>query len=119
MSTADPVALVLATKMLAISPLSPSLYYSYLPPPYRLRGCLYSLCCRPYLSPRRLPYKCYTSLLPLCILPSPCSRLNTHLIPAFGTLLLYRLLLRITKPIAAPTPSAYLSILLALYPAQL
>jgi hypothetical protein len=116
MSAADPVALILAAEMLAMSPLSSSLHRSYLPPPYRLRGCLYSLRCRPYLSPRRLPYKYYTSLLPLCILPSPCGRLNTHPIPAFGTLLLYRLLLRTTKPIAAPTLSTYLSILLALYP---
>jgi hypothetical protein len=117
MSAADPVALILAAKMLTISPLSPSLYRSYLPPPHRLRGCLYSLRCRPYLSPHRLPYKYHTSLLPLRILPSPCGRLNTHPIPAFSTLLLYYLLLRTTKPIAAPTPSAYLSILLTLYPA--
>jgi hypothetical protein len=117
MSTTDPIALILATKILAVSPLSPSLHRSYLPPPYYLRGCLYSLRCRPYLSPHRLLCKCYTSLLPLCILPSPYSRLNTYLIPTFGTLLLYRLLLRTTKPIAALTLSTYLSILLALCPA--
>jgi hypothetical protein len=117
MSAADPVALVLAAEMLAVSPLSPSLYCSYLPPPYCLRGCLYSLCCCPYLSPRRLPCKCHTSLLSLCILSSPCSCLNTYLIPAFGTLLLYRLLLRITELIAALTLSAYLGILLTLCPA--
>jgi hypothetical protein len=105
--------------MLAVSPLSPSLHRLYLPPPHRLRGCLHCLRCRPYLSPRRLPCKCYTSLLPLCILSSPSARPNTHPIPAFGTLLLYCLLLRTTEPIAALTLSAYLGILLALCPAQL
>jgi hypothetical protein len=115
MSAADPIALILTTKILAISPLSPSLYYSYLPSPYYLCSCLYSLCCCPYLSSYYLLYKYYTSLLPLYILLSPCGCLNIYLIPAFSTLLLYCLLLRTTKLIATLTLSAYLSILLALY----
>jgi hypothetical protein len=116
MSAADLVALVLAAKMLTIFFLSSSLYCSYFPLLYYLCSCLYSLRCCPYLSLYCLLYKYYTSLLPLCILSSPYSRLNTYLIPAFSTLLLYYLLLRTTKLIAALTLSAYLSILLAFCP---
>jgi hypothetical protein len=115
MSTIDPITLILTAKILAVSSLSSSLYYSYLPLPYYLYSCLYSLCYYSYLSPYCLLYKCYTSLLPLYILSSSCGYLNTYLIPAFSTLLLYYLLLRITELIAALTLSAYLSILLALY----
>jgi hypothetical protein len=117
MSAIDPITLILATKILAISPFSSSFYYSYLPPPYCLCSCLYSLCYYPYLSPYCLLCKCYTFLLPLCILPSPYSCLNTYLISTFSTLLLYYLLLRITKLIATLTLSTYLSILLTLCPA--
>jgi hypothetical protein len=99
MSAAGPITLILITEILAAPPLSQYLYY--LPLLLLLDYLRYTLYYYPLLSPYLVLYKYRTSPPLLYILTSSLTYLNTYLIPAFSSLVLYYPLLYIIRLIAS------------------